>query len=116
MLANYKHPSDITHLVKELEDPMRRLLRSMPTTKSLIIDWGLDLNDMSPLEEDKIVIESLKELLGPERKSFEERRSILTQNLTKMFGLVWGQCTPKLRGDIMGMKEYQEKANEYNCI
>ena len=38
VLANYKHPSDIAHLVKELENPMRRLIRSMPTTKSLMID------------------------------------------------------------------------------
>ena len=95
---------------------MRRLLRSMPTTKSLMIDWGLDPNDTSLSEENRVVIESLKELLGLERKTFTECHSILTQNLAKMFGLVWGQCTPKLREDIMGMKEYQEKANEYNCL
>ena len=116
VLANYKHPSDIAHLVKELENPMRRLIRSMPTTKSLMIDWGLDPDDTSPSAEDKAIIENLNELLGSERKTFTERRSILSQNLAKMFGLVWGQCTPKLREDIMGMKEYQEKSSEYNCL
>ena len=116
MLANYTHPSNIAHLVKELEDPMKRRLQSMLTTKSLMIDWGLDPNDTSPLEEDKVVIETLKEFLGPERKTFTEHHFILTQNLDKMFGLVWGQCTQKLYEDIMGMKEYQEKANEYNYL
>lgn len=76
----------------------------MPTTMSLTIDQSLDPKDINPSEEDKVVVESLKELLGPERKTFTERRYILSQSLAKMIGLVWGQCTPKIREDIMGTK------------
>ena len=67
-------------------------------------------------EEEKSTIEDLKELLSPEQKAFVDRKSTLTQNLSKLYGLIWGQCTPKLKEDVMGMDEYEVKSNEYACL
>lgn len=63
-----------------------------------------------------MTIDNLRELLAPEQKTFVDRKSILMQKLAKLFGLIWGQCTPKLREDIMGKAEYTVKATEYDCL
>ena len=84
--------------------------------KSLKQAWGLDPTAASYTTDEQAVIDELKELLAPERKTFVDRKAILSQNLAKLFGLVWGQCTPKLREDIMGRTDYVTKLTEYDCL
>lgn len=116
VLANYKYPSDIAYLVKELKSPMKKLMKDMPSLNKLKETWGLDPNAITYSTDEQAIIDDLKELLGPERKTFVDRKSILTQNMAKLFGLIWGQCTPKLREDIMGNVDYNTKATEYDCL
>ena len=47
---------------------------------------------------------------------FIERKSTLDQNISKLYGLVWGQCTPSLKEDIIGLDDYGVNSNEYNCL
>ena len=60
-------------------------------------EWGMEGDESLLTEEEKSTIEDLKELLSPEQKAFVDRKSTLTQNLSKLYGLIWGQCTPKLK-------------------
>ena len=104
------------YLVKELQNPVKNLMMNMPTLTKFKKEWGLESEQSAYRIEEKKTLENLKELLAPERRAFVDRKSGLTQNLSKLYGIIWGQCTPKLNEDIMGMIEYVYKSNEYDCL
>ena len=37
-------------------------------------------------------------------------------NLQKLYGLIWGQCSAGLRADIKGLNEYQEAADSLDAL
>ena len=94
VLANYKFPSDIAYLVKDLKDPISRLKKLIPSMRKLRNEWGIHNADEDITDEEKVLLADLKELLAPERKAFIDRKSILIQKFSKLYGLMWGQCTP----------------------
>ena len=54
--------------------------------------------------------------MGPERIFVVERKSTLDQNISKLYRLIWGQCTPALKKYIIGLDDYGVKSNEYDCM
>ena len=42
VLANYKFPSDIAYLVKEMSNPVHNLMKSIPTLSKLKKEWGME--------------------------------------------------------------------------
>ena len=40
LLANYKHPSDISYLVKKFNCPLLCLMKQMPTIDKLKMSWA----------------------------------------------------------------------------
>ena len=40
----------------------------------------------------------------------------LDHNILKLLGLVWGQCTPSLKEDIIGLDNYGGNPNKNNCL
>ena len=118
VLSKFDHSGDIAYLIQELKDPMPRLMKQMPTIKSLKKDYGIDPDadegTLSKEEQDAIV--DLKELLSTERKSFVSRKATLQSNFPKLFGLIWGQCTPALQQDLRNLTEYKESYESRNCL
>ena len=55
---------------------MMKLVRSMPTVTLLMKKWGLDPANKTLTTDDQEIIDNLKMMLGPERKTFTERRPI----------------------------------------
>ena len=47
VLANYKFPSNIVYLVKELQDPVKKLMKSMPRSGPDAC-WALPCCDVTP--------------------------------------------------------------------
>ena len=45
-----------------------------------------------------------------------ELKSTLWQHISKLYGIIWVQCTPELKEDIIGLDGYRVKSNEYNCL
>ena len=41
-----------------------------------------------------------------EIKKIIKKGSTLRQNITKLYGLIWGQCSPALRSELKGDPEY----------
>ena len=41
---------------------------------------------------------------------------ILAQNLSKLYGLIWGQFTPPLKEDSISLSEYKAKFSKYDCV
>ena len=65
-------------------------MKDTPTLGNLKVDWGINPSQNNLSADETDIIDNLKELLGPERKTFVDRKSTLTQNLSKLYGLVWG--------------------------
>ena len=51
-----------------------------------------------------------------EAKDYVKRMRVLRNNIPKLYGLVWGQCTPGLQSELQGESEYKDKSNEFNCL
>ena len=69
ILVNYHHTSDITYVVKELKNPLPRLTKDMPTLDKLKEDWVIYPSQTTSSADEIDIIDNLKELLGPERKT-----------------------------------------------
>ena len=65
VLANYKHPSDITDIVKELEGPLPQLMKQNITLRKLKDACGIDLAilEMDLTEDNNNTVDNLEELL-----------------------------------------------------
>ena len=76
VLSKFDHSGDIAYLIQELDNPMPKLMKQMPTIKSLKQDYGIDPSkEESTLSaEDKEIVSVLKELLTTERKAFVARK------------------------------------------
>ena len=62
-------------------------------------------------EDEKRIVDKLQELLGSEKVFLVDQKSTLDQNISKLYGLVWGQCTLALKEDIIGLDDYIVKSN-----
>ena len=49
-------------------------------------------------------------------ETFSKRRDQLNQNQTKLYGTVWGQCSPVLQSEVIGDLDYKEKSKDYACL
>ena len=116
VLINYSHLSDIIYVAKELKNTLTRLMRDMLTPGKLKEDWGIKPLQTTFSTNETDIIDNVKEFLGPERKTFVDHKLTLAQNLSKLYGLIWGQCTPNLKEDIIGLSEYKAKFSKYDCI
>ena len=56
-------------------------------------DAGIDvkITDDQLSTDEKEIVDNLKELIVPDREIFINRKSKLTQNITKLYGIDWGQ-------------------------
>ena len=118
VLSKFEHSGDIAFLIQEMKDPMPRLMRYMPTKKSLKKDYGIDPNkDEATLSDDeKAILGELDGLLATERKAFVARKSTLQSNYPKLFGLLWGQCTPSLQQDLRNLTKYKDAHDKRDCL
>lgn len=118
ILSNFQNPGDIVPLARDLSNPMPRLMRNMPTLPKLMRDYGMDpsVSDADRSADDQAIVNELKTLLDTERKSFVTRKAALESNLPKLFGLIWGQCTPTLQQDIRNLPDYGVKADRHDCL
>ena len=68
-----------------LQNPGPRLMKQMPTISKLKKEWGIDSSLTSYCQEQQEIINKLQELLGPERTAFVDRKSVLKQNISKLY-------------------------------
>ena len=118
VLTTFDHSGDIAYLVQELAELMPRLMKQMPTIKSLKKDYGIDpsVDDTKLSAEDQETVKELKDLLATERKAFVGRKSVLQSNHAKLFGLIWGQCTPLLQQDLRNLTKYKKAYESRDCL
>ena len=71
-------------------------------------EWGINPQSSGTdlTKDEKSIADNLQELMGTEHKLFVERKSTLDHNISKLYGIVWGQCIPDLKEDTIGLEEY----------
>ena len=58
----------------------------------------------------------LSEVYKEEVKDYVKRKSILRDNMEKLYSLVWGQCSPEMRAKIEAMTGYENVKNQTDLI
>jgi len=113
VISNFNYASNIAPLIKNVSDPMKLLMRHIPTKKKLKVQAGIDptADESKLIPDEKEITDDINEIMTSERKLFSTRRNILFQNITKLYGVVWGQCTPSLQEDIRGLKDWKEESD-----
>ena len=99
VMREFKHPKDIVVVVKTLSNPDQALRNDIPKLKSMLIEFGVPYADKDNAEHADMV-ESVKELFKSAMSSFSKRRDQLSQNKTKLYGTIWGQCSPALQSKL----------------
>ena len=65
---------------------------------------------------DKELEESLNSLYKEEIKMFASRKNMLRQNQIKLWGVVWGQCSPALQTEVKGDDGFVTALGKYNIV
>jgi len=113
VIPNFDYASDIAPLIKDFSDPIKLLMRTIPTKKRLKVQAGIDptADDSKLTPDEKEITDGINEIVTIELKLFSTGRNILFQNITKLYG-----CTPSLQEDIRGMKDWKEESDKYNPL
>jgi hypothetical protein len=111
-MTEFKNPADIIVAVRDIADPMKPLMKVMSKLSDLTDDMVLTDAERA----DALMIESLGKLHAEEMKVFAARRAMLRQNKTKVYSVIWGQCSPALQSELMGEQEYQTMSTSFDCI
>ena len=105
ILKNFKNPSDVVSVVKDIIDPSPLLVKNIPKKADIRKDFG-DTSNMS--EDNKEDIEdAIQELYSQSMKLFATRRQQLKENEAKIYGIIWGNCTHLLQNEITSMTDYE---------
>ena len=118
VISTFDYASDIAPLIKHFEDPMKILMKHIPSKKKLKEQAGIDPTvEMEKLNQDEQeIVEGIEEIINAELKLFSTRRNILFQNTTKLYGIIWGQCTPSIQEEIRGLIDWEKQSNSYNTL
>ena len=111
-MTNFKNPADIIVAVKGITDPLKPLMKDIPKQSDLVKEMELSADD----QKDDALMESIQKLHMEEMKVFAARRSVAKQNKTKLYGVIWGQCSPALQSELMGEPDFKEKSSAFDCI
>ena len=75
-------------------------------------------NDETTEREDRNVeqAEAVQDLMRAEMKFFADRRNYVTNNLTTLWGVIMGQCTPALQEELRAEVTHVARAMSYDII
>ena len=109
--TEFDDPDDFVPYIREIEDPLKPLARSMPTEAKIMEEMEYTSDELSAMtnEEKEELKKSIKTLCDQEMKTFSQRKSQCKKNKTRLWGLIWGNCTPALQNQIKGNEQYKNK-------
>ena len=126
MITSLTNPKDITVAITEFLDPIAHMVPSLPTRKSVQQKLGLypegptanesAVNKASREERNEEQADTIRELQRAEMKIYADRQKVVVNNLTVLWGIIIGQCTPALQEELPAEEDYEAKAAEYDSI
>ena len=100
LTANMTGAKDVIKTVIDRDDTLKRIDKDEP-------------KDLTT-EEAKSTVKVL--LKTDEVKKFGNRREQAKDNLVKIFGLVWGQCSVGLQTSLKGEKGYEAAVDDHDVV
>ena len=104
VITTFKNPKDIAVAVTDFKDPLMDMARDLPTVAKTKASLGVtteppvagesDVDEAAREERNAEAMEPVKDLQRAEMKIFAERRRSASSNLTALWGVIMGQCTP----------------------
>ena len=126
VITTFSNPQDIAIAVTDFEDLMKKLNNLVPTLTKVMEDLGYELegpvtgedqdNIASREERNNDMKEIANDLKKVEIRIFVERRKTVKSNLTSLWGVILGQCTPSLKEEVRVMDGYKDRAAAYDSI
>jgi len=98
-MKNYKKAEDIIPMIMDLKDL---------TTDFEENNMPEDLSTTEAANPSKV------EKWKMQLKRYMDHEDNLSENIVKLFGVVYGQCTLALKATIKGDDEYENKANNFD--
>ena len=114
ILKNFTYPDDIVCVIKDMKDPTKEIMKQIPRKTKLLREFGA-LPNMTDDELDEIK-EAVTDLYTQDMKLYTTRKQSLRQNMVKLYGIIWGNCTHALQTKIAAVVDYEEKSKEYDCL
>lgn len=126
-MTEFHNPGDIFPAIRDMLDPIQPLMRDIPRKELATVYISVDTSTVTPdsvsssedvggnvdhpveSPEQAALRESLGQLYKEEMKVFASRKNTLNQNIIKLWGIVWGQCSPALQAKIKGDDDYATK-------
>ena len=102
ILKALKNPADVVGLVTDFIDPNITVLHNM--LEPVFSQAEVQDNSMKAAVNDQIA------------KTFANSIGIVRFNIAKMYGIIWGQCTPNLQAELKSLDDYNAHAAPYDEV
>ena len=117
IMKNFTNPNDVVGFVKDMENQEKKLLMQTPRTSE--VEKEIDGLGLDPVNDKDIISDmksSTKELYSEDLKIFAARCRTLKDNITKIWGLVWGNCSTASQSELMRQDEFEEKEKVFDAL
>ena len=102
VLKEFTNGRDVVTIITDLVDPTQAFINNMPAP---VFDAAqVQANPMMSMVNEQMA------------KQFAISINTLKTNITKIYSLVWGQCTPGLQAEIKSEHEYNQRAAVYDTL
>ena len=89
-------------------------MKNVPKKTTIKSELG-DNSDL-PTDEQQDIEDAIEELYTQSMKIFTSRRQQLKENVTKIYSIIWGNCTHLLQYDITSLPKYEEKSKVFDAL
>ena len=126
MITTFTNPKDVAVAVTEFTDPLQNMAGELPTTVGVRASMGMNPEQAPAVETTEQTTareernneqaEAIRDLMRAEMRIFADRRKSVTNNLTALWGVIMGQCTPALQEELRAEDTYETRATSYDSI
>ncbi|GFH62173.1 hypothetical protein CTEN210_18649 [Chaetoceros tenuissimus] len=126
ILVNFKNPSMLAKAVSELEDPLELLRNELPDIGKIAaylqivqaepVDNETEAQRANRLQQNSMAMAPANALNAQEVSQFAKKKSLLQENMAKLWGIILGQCTKALVENLRAEHDFEKQQSEYNAI
>ena len=126
ILVNFKSPSVLSRAVSELEDPHVLIRNELPDISKLVTYLGITQAEPSEneteaeravrVQQNALLMAPANALYAQEMNQFSKQKSLLRENMAKLWGIILGQCTKALVENLRAEHDFEIQQNDYNAI
>ena len=126
ILVNFKSPSVLSRAVSELEDPLVLLRNELPDISKIVAYLQIvqtepgenetEAERANRVQQNSMAMAPANALYAQEMNQFSKKKSLLQENMAKLWGIILGQCTKALVENLRAEHDFETQQNDYNAI